>query len=105
MPAVNMNLDTKYPARLVYDTANGICGMDEDHSSSIPAPTLIQIEPLPAGTTVQVQQRISINASWVNAGDPISSGPAIVAFIGTPNFVQLVRTGTGDVLAFAQFSR
>lgn len=107
MSLILMNAEPDSPVHLVYDTAAGVpvIGVDADHSSSIVAPSFIQIEALPAGTTVQLQQRIHNSASWVNVGPAYTSvdGASIIQFNKPTNFVQIVRTaGTGAVKAYAQ---
>ena len=98
-----------YPVAVVYDTAadTPIQGADADHSVVIPNPRFVQFNTIPSGTTVQVQRKVHKDAGWENVGTAIGNtdGNKIVEFsLLPPNFVQLVRTGAGDVKAFAQFA-
>lgn len=98
-----------YPVAVIYDTAAAvpIQGADANHSVVIPNPRFVQFDTIPAGTTVQVQRKIHKDASWENVGTAVgnSDGSKVIEFgLLPPNFVQLVRTGAGDVKAFAQFA-
>lgn len=92
--------------RVVYDTAAvaPIIGADANHSILIPYPEAIQINTIPAGTTVQVQQKMHVSAEWVNVGAALGNadGPVFMIFDHRANFVQLVRTGAGAIKAYAQ---
>ena len=102
----------KYSTYVVYDTAavDGnsdpapIQGADANHSVVICDPVLVQIDTLPAATSIQAQQKCHADAEWVNVGAAITlaSGPSMLIFDHEVNFVQLVRTGAGDVNAYAQ---
>ena len=104
MTTTATNLDPKSPVRVVYDTANSIIGADADHSPTIPAPRFIQFEALAVGTTLQLQQRIHVSASWVNVGTAYTStdGAVVLSFAVVPNYARLVRTGAGAIVAYSQ---
>jgi len=107
MPTTSNPIDRpKYPTYVVYDTAAlvPVQGADADHSVVICDPVLVQIDTLPAATSIQVQQKCHPDAEWVNVGAAITlaSGPSMLIFDHEVNFVQLVRTGAGDVKAYAQ---
>jgi hypothetical protein len=96
----------KYSTYVVYDTAavEPVQGADANHSVVICDPVIVQIDTLPAATSVQVQQKCHPDAEWVNVGAAITeaSGASMLIFDHEVNFVQLVRTGAGDVKAYAQ---
>lgn len=91
-------------AFVCYDTANAVQGADADHSVIVCRPDYVQVDALPAETTAQVQARVHSAAAWVNVGTAItaSDGNKLISFDPSPNYVQLVRSGTGAVKAYAQ---
>lgn len=96
----------KAGVRVVYDTAAlvPVVGADANHSMVIPSPGVLQIDTIPAGTTLQVQQRVHSAAEWVDVGTVLDNadGPVLMIFDNRVNFVQIVRTGAGDIKAYAQ---
>ena len=109
------NIDMpKWPCSVVYDTAATvpIIGADADHSVIMPAPVLVQIDTIPAATTLSLQAKVHKDAAWAelatytSANTPafISMSDVATCYPVVPNHVQLVRTvGSGDVKAYAQF--
>lgn len=94
-----------YPQQICYDTAAivPLIGADANHSLVIAAPRIIQVDTLPAATTLQVQQKIHTLAEWQDTGAVLAASAAhTVVFDHPPNYVQLVRTGSGAVKAYAQ---
>lgn len=97
----------KYPAtgqreEVVYDTANGIhVSGDADRSEAVLYPDHIQIQPLAAGTTVDIEVRVSDAALWMvwknltNASTPDDLVPQIEKPFPQVRFNR--TAGTGDV--------
>ncbi len=106
MATTYSNLLQKNKTLIIYDTAAStpIQGADANHSLIINTPSFIQLEALASGTTIQVQQKIHIDATWVNVGAAITNtdGATIVTFSKSPNYVQLVRSGSGAIKAWRQ---
>jgi hypothetical protein len=112
MAITNIDMPT-FPVYLAYDTAADpqVIGADEDHSIIMPAPSLLHIEAVPAGTTLSLQAKSHKDATWAVLGTYTdASTPAFVSIQDkasctphVPNFIQLVRTvGNGDVKVYAQ---
>lgn len=89
--------------RVIYDTSNNVYGASIDESSIVTQPSFLQIELVPSGTTLSVQAKIALDASWVEqASITNADGASILTFTNKFDFVRVVRTGTGNVKVFSQ---
>ncbi len=85
---------------------NTVTGINEDgevntsHTATFPA--MFQVDPVPAGTVVEVQAKIHKDATWITIWTSSDPEPAYLSQWSMPyNFMRAVRTsGTGAVKAY-----
>lgn len=98
------------PARTVYDPGDvlgkGVVqGVDANTSRIMRRPTLIEVENMAAGTTLDVQVKTLPDLAYKSFAvlDGATDTEFLVEFLQPYNFVKLVRTGAQDAVAAAQF--
>lgn len=98
------------PAIPVYDPGdvlgNGVVqGASANESRVMRRPTLIEVENMAAGTTLDVQVKTLPDLAFKSFAvlDGAADTEFLVEFLQPYNFVKLVRTGAQDAVAAAQF--
>lgn len=106
MPVVQIDTKPHFPAHKIYDPAapEPVQGADADHSLVARVPRIITIEAMAGGTTVAVQGKVHNDAAWetIVVLDGATAAVQSTTFDPRWNFVQLVRTGAKDMVAYAQ---
>lgn len=96
----------KYKVNVIFDTAATIPINDGnvDNSKVLASPSAIQIQNIPAGTSVNINARVSPDADWVLLKNFTSTDGKVLYHFGVTyyNYVQVVRVGVGAIKAFAQ---
>ena len=91
----------------IYDPATGAPyqGADANHSVVVHNPQGISIEGLATGTTIAVQYRLHGSGTWITREtvDGAVDTEKLLTFTGFENYVQLVRTGATDPVAYATY--
>lgn len=111
MGTVQLDSQPSSPAVVVYDPGdnlgNGVVqgagGADE--SRVMRRPTLIEVENLLTGTTIDVQVKTLDDLAFKSFAilDGATDTEFLVEFLQPYNFVKLVRTGAQNAVASAQF--
>lgn len=111
MGQVQLDTQPASPAVVVYDPGDnlgkgvvqGAGGANESRIMS--RPTLIEVENLAGGTTIDVQVRTLDGLTFKSFAilDGALDTEFLVEFLQPYNFVKLVRTGAQDAVASAQF--
>lgn len=86
----------------ILDTANSI-GIDAKTSLVARSPRLFQVDPVPSGTVVAVEARVSNDAAWIELWRTKDASTSFIATYNVPYTQQrvVVVSGTGVVKAFA----
>lgn len=110
MGQVALDSQPSSPAVVVYDPGdnlgNGVVeGANSDESRVMRRPTLIEIENLASGTTIDVQVKTLNGLTFKSfaIADGAVDTEFLIEFLQPYNFVKLVRTGAQDAVASAQF--
>jgi len=104
MPLITMQDKQESPAYTILDTALAITGIDANTSLVASAPSIVQVSPTPAATSVVVQAKLTPLAPWVDIYTvaALTTVGSLYVLPAKYNFVQAVRTGTGAVVVQVQ---
>lgn len=97
MADILANEKPKFPIQVILDTANAV-------DRIAVAPHIVQVSPVPAGTTVELQARINADMAWVPIAEITEATSGILFTYGIRyNFFRAVRTaGSGEVVVCVQ---
>ncbi len=103
MSLTKLSESPRFPARKIYDSADAAFqGSDANTSVIVTAPFHIQVDAVPAATTVQIEGRLTAEGAWAILNTLTDSAAQIITFDKPMNFVRATRSGVGAVKVYAQ---